>query len=36
MAGLQELGREAMLDCAKKHCEDRGILGCEAAAVRKP
>lgn len=30
MSGLRETGREAMLDCAKKHCNDRGILGCEA------
>ena len=36
MAGLSEIGRDAMLDCAKKHCFDRGVLGCEAAAVPKP
>lgn len=32
MSGLRETGREAMLDCAKKHCDDKGILGCEAAS----
>lgn len=32
MSGLRETGREAMLDCAKKHCNDKGILGCEAVS----
>jgi hypothetical protein len=36
MAGLREVGREAMLDCAKKHCFDKGVLGCEAVAAPKP
>ena len=36
MAGLKEIGREAMVDCARKHCFDRGILGCEAASPGKP
>ena len=36
MSGLREVGREAMLDCAKKHCFDKGVLGCEAVAVGKP
>jgi hypothetical protein len=31
MSGLRETGRERMLDCAKKHCVDKGILGCELA-----
>lgn len=30
MSGLRETGREAMTDCAKKHCNDKGILGCES------
>jgi hypothetical protein len=30
MSGLRETGREAMADCAKRHCNDKGILGCEA------
>ncbi|MEI9885799.1 MAG: hypothetical protein WDN08_04725 [Rhizomicrobium sp.] len=36
MNGLREVGREAMLDCAKKHCFDKGVLGCEAVAAPKP
>lgn len=36
MAGLREVGRDAMLDCAKKHCFDKGVLGCEAVAAPKP
>jgi hypothetical protein len=36
MTGLREVGREAMLDCAKKHCFDKGVLGCEAVAIAKP
>lgn len=36
MSGLRETGREAMLDCAKKHCFDKGVLGCEAVAAAKP
>ena len=36
MTGLREVGREAMLDCAKKHCFDKGVLGCEAVAPAKP
>jgi hypothetical protein len=36
MSGLREVGREAMLDCTKKHCFDKGVLGCEAAAAPKP
>lgn len=34
MSGLRETGREALLDCAKAHCSDRGIVGC--AASTKP
>jgi hypothetical protein len=36
MTGLREVGRDAMLDCAKKHCFDKGVLGCEAVAPAKP
>ena len=36
MSGLREVGREAMVDCAKKHCFDKGVLGCEAVALAKP
>lgn len=36
MSGLREVGREAMVDCAKKHCFDKGVLGCEAVAAAKP
>jgi hypothetical protein len=36
MSGLREVGREAMVDCAKKHCFDKGVLGCEAVASGKP
>ena len=35
MSGLREVGREALLDCAKKHCFDKGVLGCEAVAPAK-
>ena len=30
MSGLREVGRESMLDCTKKHCSDKGIVGCES------
>lgn len=30
-SGLREVGREALVDCAKKHCADKGIVGCAAA-----
>jgi hypothetical protein len=36
MSGLREIGREAMVACVKKHCFDRGIVGCEAAAPGRP
>jgi len=35
MAGLREVGRDTMVECAKKHCADRGIVGCEAIGVGK-
>lgn len=35
MSGLREIGREAMLDCMKKHCSDKGIVGCESAGVER-
>ncbi|MGD0526747.1 MAG: hypothetical protein ABSE49_16495 [Polyangiaceae bacterium] len=30
MAGLTELGRDAMASCMKAHCADKGLVGCEA------
>lgn len=33
MSGLREIGRESLVDCAKKHCADKGIVGC---AVQPP
>lgn len=36
MSGLREVGRDAMVDCTKKHCFDKGVLGCEAVAAAKP
>jgi hypothetical protein len=35
MSGLREAGRDTMVECAKKHCADRGIVGCEAIGVGK-
>jgi hypothetical protein len=32
MSGLRETGREALVDCAKAHCNDKGIMGCAGAA----
>jgi hypothetical protein len=32
IGGLREIGREAMEDCTKAHCTDKGIVGCEAVA----
>lgn len=34
LAGLNEKGRDLMVQCMKKHCVDRSILGCEAVAAR--
>jgi hypothetical protein len=30
LAGLNDLGRANMLDCASAHCNDRGLYACEA------
>jgi hypothetical protein len=30
LAGMSESGRMHAVDCMKKHCTDRGLLGCEA------
>jgi hypothetical protein len=30
MSGLKEIGRETLVECTKKHCADKGIVGCEA------
>jgi hypothetical protein len=35
MSGLKEVGRESMLDCTKKHCADKGVLGCESTGLPK-
>lgn len=35
MSGLREIGREALVDCAKAHCADKGILGCESAPIAR-
>lgn len=34
LSGLNQTGRESMVQCMKKHCVDRNILGCEAVAAR--
>lgn len=33
LAGMNEQGRARTLSCVASHCEDLGLLGCEAAAV---
>jgi hypothetical protein len=30
LAGLNEVGRANMIECASKHCTDRGLYLCEA------
>ncbi|MGO9837173.1 MAG: hypothetical protein ACLP1X_23500 [Polyangiaceae bacterium] len=30
LAGMSESGRTHAVDCMKKHCSDKGLLGCEA------
>lgn len=32
LAGLNDVGRASMVDCASAHCADRGLYGCEAVA----
>ena len=32
LSGLRDPARDAVVDCVKKHCADRGIVGCEATA----
>ncbi len=32
VSGLNDTGRTRMIDCVKKHCSDKGMLGCEALA----
>jgi hypothetical protein len=36
LSGLRENGRDAVVDCTKKHCTDRGLQGCQAAVPGKP
>ena len=31
LSGLREIGRESLLDCARAHCADKGIVGREGA-----
>ena len=35
MSGLREIGRETLVECTKKHCADKGIVGCEAQPPQK-
>lgn len=35
LAGMTRVGRERMQACLKKHCVDKGLLGCEAVANPK-
>jgi hypothetical protein len=35
LAGLNEVGRASMVDCARQHCTDRGLYLCEAVP-KKP
>jgi hypothetical protein len=34
LSGLNDTGKELMVQCMKKHCVDRSILGCEAVPGR--
>jgi hypothetical protein len=34
LSGLNDNGRGLMIECMKKHCVDRSILGCEAVPAR--
>jgi hypothetical protein len=33
LAGMNEAGRASMLECVTKHCQERGLLGCEAVPM---
>jgi hypothetical protein len=33
LVGMNEAGRANMLDCVSKHCQERGLLGCEAVPM---
>ncbi len=33
LAGMNETGRANMLACVSKHCQERGLLGCEAVPM---
>ena len=35
MSGLASDGRASMIACTEKHCQDKGVLGCETAAPGK-
>ncbi len=34
LSGMNAVGRERMVQCMKKHCFDKGVLGCEALPPR--
>lgn len=34
LTGMNETGRNNMLACMTKHCQDKGLLGCEALPVK--
>lgn len=33
LAGMTEAGRTNMVECVSKHCQERGLLGCEAVPM---
>lgn len=33
LAGMNDSGRASMIDCMAKHCQDKGLLGCEAVPI---
>jgi hypothetical protein len=33
LAGMNDSGRAGMIDCMSKHCQDRGLSGCEAVPI---
>jgi hypothetical protein len=34
LTGMTESGRNNMFACMTKHCQDKGLLGCEALPVK--
>jgi hypothetical protein len=35
LSGMSEVGRKDMIACMKKHCSDKGLVGCEAVVDPK-